>query len=271
MPHRAAIFTPTMRPGIDVTHLSVLRQKTEAKLLWLIADELYDKRKGVFDFDEGKYELDHFKVPTKEGNPRNLAAAYNKGIEKARSWGADIFVSLQDYIWVPEDGVQKFVDMWRDVELNNADVNLYTGICSISDDPYDDQVADINGMYSIFKEPYGERPKDLDWLDVRYRYDPNAIYHRCPEIEWEANFACIPYHALYDERLYYDEDFDKAVAYENQDYAYRAASLGYTPLIDMNNQVISLNHKRYFAKEWAREEPLTSVNEQLIKDKWRDN
>lgn len=274
MSARVAIFTPTQRPGIDVTHCSILRQETEAKLLWLVADELYEERREVFegfasrDHAAGVYEYDHFMVARADGSVRNLAAAYNKGIEKARSWGADLFISLQDYIWVPRDGVQKFVDMWRFIELENNDIGIYTGICSISEDPYDDQIGDINNMYSIFKNHYWQRPETLDWLDVRYRHDDGALYHRCPEIEWETNFACIPYHALYDERLKFDTEFDKAVAFENQDYAYCASKAGYLPYIDMRNRVISLPHKRYFADEWAREKQLTEVNCERVKDKW---
>jgi hypothetical protein len=123
-------------------------------------------------------------------------------------------------------------------------------------------------MYTIFKEPYVNRPQKLSWLDVRYNSDSTYRYNASNPVEWETNWACIPRTALYDERLKFDETFDKAVAYENQDYAYQAEKLGYRILIDYYNDTISLPHKRYFAAEWEEEKPLTDVNRAYTESKW---
>lgn len=273
---KVAIFTPTQRPGIDVTHHSILRQKftEDVELLWVVSDELYHHRSHVFanfaaqDKKNKVYDYKYFLLQKKHGYKRNLAASYNKAIRYARDWDADLFISLQDYIYVPEDGIQKFINMWKDVENDESIDAIYTGICSISDDPYDEEVHDTGGMYTIFKESYNKRPGKLEWVDCRFRSDSEYRYQAVNPIEWETNWACIPRKALHDEHLEFDEEYDKAVAFENQDYAFQAKKAGYQVLIDFNNDTISLPHKRYFADEWAEEKPLTEVNRVYSESKW---
>ena len=271
---RVAIFTPTQRPGIDVTHFSVQRQIADAEILWIICDELFEQRKRVlfnlFSQDKlaGNFDFRYFHLLKKDGNVRNLAAAYNRGLDFAREWDADLFISLQDYIWVPYDGVAKFIEMYKTIEVINNVNGIYTGICSISNDPDDGHIHDRQGLYTIFKEPYMDRPKRIDWMDVRYRPEYTSAYGNCPSIEWETNWACIPRNALHNKDLFFDEEFDKAVAFENQDYALKAKSLGYDTFVDVNNQTISLPHKRYFSEEWAYEEPLTKENQARVNAKW---
>lgn len=267
---KCAIFTPTQRPGIDVTAFSIARQKTDCEIFWIVCDELFAERSHVFQQTVKPIvncETKHFYITKQEGNARNLARAYNVAMDYARDWEADCFISLQDYIWIPDDGVERFANMVRNVEQQGFH-GIYTAITSISADPLDEEIHDLNGMFTIFKEPYNKRPTEIEWMDVRFRIPDSADYHYVPEIEYETNWACIPRKALYDERLYFDEAFDKGEAYENQDYACCAKTHGYELLIDMKNQALSLPHKRYFAEEWQREEPMTGINRQLVEDKW---
>lgn len=269
---KVSIFTPTQRPGIDVTAFSIARQKCDAEIQWIVCDELYAERSHLFQQVVKPIvgcETKHFYIAKKGDNTRNLARAYNVAMDYARDWNADLFISLQDYIYISEDGIQKWIDMYKKVECKNKFLAIYSGICSISEDPYDDQIHDTGGLFTIFKEPYNKRPQEIEWMDVRYRLDTASEYHYCPTpIEYETNWSCIPANALYNDRLFFDEKFDEGEAYENQDYAYLAKSLGYGMLLDMNNQALSLPHKRYFAHEWAREKPLTEVNRKLTEDKW---
>lgn len=269
---KVAIFTPTQRPGFDVTWHSIRRQDCDADILWIVCDELLGKRRQVFESmtapDREKYKTNVFWLPKKPGYKRNLARAYNTAMDIARDWEAHMFISLQDYIYVPEDGVSKFMQMYQDIQLNLDAPAIYTGITSISADPGVETVHDREAMFSIFKESYDKRPEMIEWMDCRFKADHPAQYQVVPAVEFETNWACIPHEALYDEKLYFDEEYDKAVAYENQDYAFKAKSLNYEVLIDYDNQVISLPHKKYFAEEWAEEEPLTQTNRELCEGKW---
>jgi hypothetical protein len=265
---RVAIFTPTCRPGIDVSLYSILRQDTDADLFWIIGDQLYPERCHLIQnhlpqYSE-KFDYSHFYTPIDAGNPRNLAKTYNIAIDYAREYGADIFISMQDYIYVPPQGVERFV---QDSLRYNEKV-LFSGLCSISADPDPNEVWDNEGMASIFREWYDKRPESIAWVDPRSNKEtPSGIAPISP-IEWETNWACIGKHALYDETLYFDERYDSGVAYENQDYAYRARQRGYDLLLDSHNHAISLPHKEYFRDEWQREKPLTEINRELSESLW---
>lgn len=270
---KAAIFTPTQRPGIDITFYSLLRQKTEAKIHWFVLDELLDTRwnhkeceVALSILSKNDIGVTRFHLVKKKDHVRNLAAGYNQAIEFARMWDADVLISLQDYIWVPEDGVQKWVDMYQAIDHTDKYKAVYTGICSITSDPEASKIVNPDGPFTIFETPYDDKPNNIEWLDVRYKSDHR--FASIPQIEYETNWSCIPRSSLYNEDLFYDEEFDKAVAYENQDYAYKARDLGIDSLINMKNQVLSLPHKKYFAESWAYEQPLTNTNRELCESKW---
>jgi GT2 family glycosyltransferase len=236
-----------------------------------VADELGTERgeKLADKFQEIGIEYISFKMSKKTGDERNLAASYNQALRFAREMDCDGFVSLQDYIWIPEDGIQRFIDASEKID----DPHILTGICHITEDPTPDKVVDVENYFSIFAEPYDEEPTTIKWEDVRkvnnekFTADPEALLSTSP-VEWEANWAYIPREALHDTRLRYDEDFDRYVAYENQDYAYRALELGYFTMIDTHNIAKSLPHKAYWPEQEAHEGPLTEFNRQLIEEKY---
>ena len=272
---KVVVFTPSQRPGFDVTHASLRRQETDAQIYWVFSDELYHERvqvvRNMLSQDKASGKLKdwvHMNITKKEGYKRNLAAGYNSAMDYARAWGADLFISLQDYIYIGPSGIQQFIDMYKDVETEREIRAIYTGITSISSDPTPDKIHDNGGNYTIFKEPYVGRPQDIDWMDVRYRHEEAGVYKQTSPLEWETNWACVPKNALYNPQLRFDEGFDKYVAYENQDYAFQAQKLGYRVLIDMNNHAISLPHKKYFPESWAEEKPLTQKNRELVESKW---
>jgi hypothetical protein len=68
--------------------------------------------------------------------------------------------------------------------------------------------------------------------------------------------------------LYFDEAFDTAFRYENQDYAFRAKSLGYEIMVDHQNEAIQLPHWLYFPKDYADHNAGQEVNRAKIKERW---
>lgn len=269
------VFTPTNKPGIDVTHASILRQKFDGELTWIVADTLFEDRCHVFvnfaQQNKDVYTYKHFYPQPRPFKKRTLVSSYNLALNYARENDIDLFISLQDYIWVPDDGISKFIEMYNECEIKNNLLGIYSGITSITSDPDDSEVHDTGGMYSIFNQPFYDRPQDLDWMDVRYRHNYEYRWNFIPEIEWETNWACIPRTALYDENLNFDEEYDKGLAYENADFAKQALALGYQPIIDYENQVLSLPHKRYFSDEWENDKPLREENRKRFEAKWPTN
>lgn len=258
---RVVAFTPTRRwGGLDVSYASILRQETDAEIIWMIGDNLYEQRAHTIAqlFNQAPLKISHFKP---HGEGKNLAQAYNEALAMARLYKADMLISLQDYIYIEPDGVQKFLDMAEDI----PDA-IFSGITHISSDPEPDKIMNPIAPFTIFGEAYERKPSNIEWQDVRYSQD--GKYSSANPVEWEANWAAIPSRALYDKKLQFDTEFDSGAAYENQDYAYLAASRGYSIFIDHTNQAISLPHKKYFAQEWESEKPLTIINKMKCEEKW---
>lgn len=263
------VFCPTRYPGFDVTYHSLKRQvvNDDIKLVLCVADEFAPLRGNDLaeKFEDIGIDYVSFKMSKQKGYKRNLAASYKQAMEFARTIDADGFVTLQDYIWIPEDGIQRFIDVSDSLE---NPYHLLTGICHISSDPEPDLVVNPDDYFSIFEEPYDGKPEAFWWTDVRLANNggPGQIKQTFP-VEWEANWGYIPRKALYDKRLVYDEDFDKYVAYENQDYAMQATERGYEVIIDTDNVSISLPHKQYWPSDEEEEAPLTLYNQNLLQVK----
>lgn len=246
-----AIFIPTKRyGGIDIIEASLKRQTYKNFTLY-VCDELernfYWERIGTrLGFDVTCIHPPWFSAKT---HKRNLARSYNIAAEDATNDGADLFVSLQDYIWLPEDGLERFVKNYE----ANGDRYLYTGLTSISSDPGNYDIYDPCGSYTIFKEPYTDRPKLIAWKDIRATTFYNGYFEAGTYIltigdpnHFEANWAAIPT-SLFEEGLRWDEEYDKGVACENNQLALDAiTSYGCQIILDGKNHAISLPHRDYF-------------------------
>ncbi len=239
-----AVLTASNKPGCDVT-LESLKRQDHPGIIWVFADNLYELRAPLIQVLTEKADIPtyHFKPPAiKPGYRRNLAAAYNEALRWCRNEEVDLMISLQDYIWIPPDGVSRFVAMAE--KFPNC---LLTGICSISLDPEADAVVDPEGLYTIFGAPYTDAPDFIDWEDSRAaeNYRGQSGYVESNPIEWENNFSAIP-KTIIDSGIDFDEDFDKGVAYENQGFAFACRErLGTNVILDLDNRAISLPHKRY--------------------------
>jgi glycosyltransferase involved in cell wall biosynthesis len=264
---KLAIFTPTYRPGgLDVTVASLMRQ-TFRNFVWVVSDQRFLQRKETW-----AQILREINFPTlfanslvEEGNKRNLCASYNAAADYVVEDGFDMLISLQDYIYVPEDGLEKFISVH-----NDHPNDLLTGVTHISRDPFPNKIVDLEGDYTIFAEPYTSKPKHFSWKDVR----ATEIYIVGDDIlpietgHWEANWAAIPTSIL-DAGVRWDETYDRGIAYENMDFAQRAKErTGAKVILDKTNVAISLPHKDYF--EGEREEIEEFSNRDYYNTQWQN-
>ena len=261
---KLAIFTPTYRyGGLDVLEASLARQ-TFKDFVWVVSDQLFLERKQTWAeiLDRVDFPILFVNRLVREGNKRNLAEMYNVAADYVVKDGFNFLVSLQDYIYLPEDGLQKFIDCHEEFPKS-----LLTGVTHISRDPFPNKINDIKGHYTIFNESYTSKPKHYSWEDVR----ATELYLHGPErlpVEtghWETNWAAVPIEVL-DMGIRWDEEYDKGIAYENMDFAQQAKGMGYNVVLDKANVAISLPHKDYFDGE--REEILEFSNREYYDNKW---
>lgn len=257
------IFTPTAYyGGIDVTFNSLLRQGAW-EFTWIVSDDLFDERADVWErlWEEAPFEIIYGKsAERKPGYYRNLCSAYNAAVDIAvEDPEAEMFVTLQDYIWIPDDGIEKFWKVYED----NPDA-LVSGLTSISLDPTPDKVVNPRGGYTIFAKPFRDEPKVISWSDCR-RISTGVRMGNYQE--WEANWGYIPVSLLRD-GLRWTEEYDIGVAYENQDLALKAVQSGHSILVDQENHAVSLPHKAYFREREAADVP--HINKEFHEGRWKN-
>lgn len=239
-------------------------RQTYKNFTWIVSDQRFLSRYVIWGEIESRVDFPILWMngPVREGNKRNLCEMYNAAADFTVEEGFDMLISLQDYIYLPEDAVEKFINI-----DTNWGPNLFTGVTHISRDPYPNKIKNPQGSYTIFEKPYTDKPNRLSWEDVR----ATQIYITGDDIlpietgHWEANWAAVSREVL-EAGARWDLNYDKGIAYENMDFAQQAAKLGYSVIFDKTNVAISLPHKDYF--EGEREEIEEFSNRKYYEEKW---
>lgn len=238
---RVSVVTVTNRPGsVDVTWGSLERQ-TLGDFEWILCDELYAWRREEVAGYVADPRLRHIPAPVVEGHLWNLNKAHNEALRHCRG---ELVVALQDFIWVPSDGLQKFWDLYQ-----RLGPHMFTGCGHKAASP--DSMVEP-GKITIFGEPMTNPPTGVWEVDVRMSPDGN---HRrdVEETEpdrWELNWAAAPL-SMFRELGGFEEAHDaEFYSCDNLDIAYRADRLGYRTYIDWTNQCLGFPHQLY----WSRPE-----------------
>jgi hypothetical protein len=261
---KIALFLPTYRPGgLDVFEASIQRQTIKPDVIF-VADELHRTEGWLKVAESLKQKIYIVDAPKKLGDKRNLAAVYNEASRCSIDHKCDLFISLQDYIWIPENGIERFLNIYE-TEPNA----LITGVTHISEDPTREDIEDITASYTIFKKPFYEKPQKIAWYDVRQtelysnsNYPVTPIY---PE-HWEANWAAIPT-SMFERGMHWNKEYDRGIAYENADFAKQCEKeTRCNILFNTKNEAISLPHKKYWPNE--EKEIRKFSNRWLFESKW---
>src|SRR3972149_1605869 len=108
---QVAVFCPTNRfGGLDLLFSSLKRQSYPYMLI--MADELMQKRINVYEEHEMTDNTIFVECNVLPGNKRALAQAYNNAADLAVDMDFDLFISMQDYLWIKDDGIEMFVQTY---------------------------------------------------------------------------------------------------------------------------------------------------------------
>lgn len=271
---KVLVATPTRsHGGLDVNYASLCAQVglEDHSLYWMILDELYDERRWeVWDIleeaDDQLADVYYQRPPQRRpGMVNNLASCYNMALALARKYEFDVVVSMQDYFWLPPFALARFLDV-----LAVHPHSLVTGLASLSSDPGPESVADPQGGWTVYHKPFDylrDEPQVIEWPDCRADGGETELFHVKP-IGWELNWAAIGPGVLRTP-LVFDTAYERGVAYDNQDFAIRAAMQHDAELLlDPNNHVIGLPHKAYFPDVEEREAAQSNMAFHL--DRWRE-
>lgn len=240
-----AVFTATIRPGIDVSVESIRRQTVRPDV-WLVSDHLKDQRKRLWENVSNDLAIPVvvFNARDLTDRPYTIQAAYNEALRRMRAW-TDLLVTMEDYIWLPPDAISRF----KQAAVIFPD-RLLGGIVSGSADPHPETVVDPAGLYTIFRRPYAGEPHVTLWEDCRLDRGQEG-YQQVEAQRWEPPFAAIPRKLLDDDRLWFNDEYDRGMTHGNQYFAALAESLGYPTVLDLENRAWALPHHLYWPDERA--------------------
>lgn len=246
--------------GLDVLWASLLRQRRR-DIVWIVADQLCDERGEVWHAiaELSPFDIHTYCIPVRPGMINSFASSMNWGLDIARDIGCDLAVSIQDYFWIPDDGLARY-----ERACTERPNDLHTGLASLMADPGPEAVANRYGGFTIFEVPWtaSDKPQVFAWNDVRAQ-NPNPERNH---IDWELNYAAIGKDVLYSD-VRFPEEFEAGVAYDNQAYAWLAHHrLGSRVWLDHDNHALGLPHKRYFPEIEQREMPYSLENQKLFSE-----
>lgn len=240
-----AVFTPTRHAGLSVTYSSIMKQTSLPKY-WLVADQL-DRQDLVFEKCKDKITPVYCRLPVKEGDAGNLETVCNWALQKARELEVDLLVFLQDYIWLPSDGVELF-----EKDARHHPFSLLTGRCDLASGP---RATKVNDPWDIFPRPIDSfmQPPPPYEIDPRVQY--GWKHGRITNHGWEINWGAMPYESIHS-GINFDEDYNKGVQYGNTQFSFDIARHfrdypikdgGYV-WFNPNNHAYAMPHRDYFPK-----------------------
>ncbi len=209
---KITVVTPSIRPGgLEIVAKSLTRQDFR-DFEWLLGTPFVPKLDvdGIPNF---KWIKDDFKR-----GYWSLNRIYNKMFKEAKG---EIIVTLQDWIWVSPDGLQKFIDALAD--LNGE------GIVSGVGDQYE-RMGDF-------------QPEIKIWSDPRKNTDQGTFYECYPnDAEW--NWCAFPKKYIFDIGGM-DEKLDfLGYGGDQLQVSERWDALGYKTYLDQMNESYTVRHDR---------------------------
>jgi GT2 family glycosyltransferase len=236
-PKVSVLYISNRYGGVDILKSSLDRQTFKDFELVFI-DGIHNERKDEVAnyFINSSYKVKHLPEPIKpERAIMGLTFAINEGF---RNCDGDLLVLLQDFIYVPSYGIQKYVDFFNDNP--NAFV---TGVSHQYYYPCKEDITNPKGKITLFESDYIKKPDIKCWTDPRDT-GLGQVRQSFP-VEWETNWAACPMSAIKDlggvDESYAYNGFN----YDNVNLSQRAEFLGYKFYLDPTNEVFCFSHDKW--------------------------
>lgn len=229
------VYCTARHGGLDILDRSV-EDQTHTLHEVIVVDEL--RRKEVV---EHKLGFRYVEPPAKKPEMFwNLSASLNAACKAATG---DLIVLLQDYIYVPPFGIERYVKRFE-----QEPKSIITGVGHQYALP--GHIDDRLGGYSIWNWWPGVPRGQKTFIDPRA--EKNGFYLTIP-VEWEANWGAFPRQAWLDVGGF-DEGFDAGWGYDNVNFAERCQMADYHIWLDTENEVLCYDHIRIFGEQKRRAE-----------------
>lgn len=224
-----SIITPTVRDGWWNIMANNIANQTYKNIEWIIVDDYPQDRLKTAQKYADKYKLNIRYVRGKKRPVKRtygLVNANNTGFKESKG---ELLVILQDFIIMPERGIEMIVDVYR----RNPN----------------SLIAPTDHMYKAKTEPdiesddwfHGETDikGDLIWKSVRILGE--GMRFSDSPYEFEQNYCGIPRKIAEDLNGWY-EFMDEGLGFDNTEFAFRALKKGYKLIVDDTNVCYGIDH-----------------------------
>jgi glycosyltransferase involved in cell wall biosynthesis len=275
---KVSIITPTIRTGWWNLMAHNLSKQTYQNFEWIIVDDHKDNRAEIAAKYAKKYGLDIKYTRGERAVMRKygLSSANNVGWRKSKG---ELLVWLQDFVILPENAIERLVDVYR--RHPNSLIAPVDEYRKMSVKPSMDKEDWFKGETDISGEFIRENVR-IGLGELRFTDNP---------YDFEMNIGAIPKKVL-DKLNGFWELFDDALGYDNTEIAMRAQKLGSTIIVDERLRVVcldlwehisgtdengkdrewNLNDPRYaFLEEWTEKGKIPVVRNEKLDQKLQLN
>lgn len=226
---KLTIYTPTIRRGWWNIMAHNLSNQTYKNFEWVIVDDYPQDRSNIARQYADKYHLD---IRYMRGKKRAIKRTYglcnanNTVLEAATG---EVIVFLQDYILIPEDGLEQIAILHRknpDCLLALPDVYVKPKVT-----PDTNSEDWFNGETDVVGE-FIRKNIRLQNLGLRFTENP---------MDFEQNYGAIPTKIARELGGWW-EFLDEGLGWDNTDMAWRAMQKGYKILLDETNVAVCIDH-----------------------------
>lgn len=214
------VVTPTIREGWWEMMYHTLKRQTYKNFEWLIVDDHKEDRSDIAKgFDLPIRYIRGDKATGSYTKKHALARANNIALREANG---ELLVFLQDFIAIPEHGIEWLVNVYQD----HPDA-----LIAPVDEYYFAQKPDTSNEVDWW-------PGELDiytgmaWRNVRQTFE--GVRETDNPQDFEMNYCAVPTKIAKKLNGWY-EFFDDQMGFDNTEFAYRALQLGYKIIIDDTN------------------------------------
>jgi glycosyltransferase involved in cell wall biosynthesis len=206
-----------------------LSKQTYKNFEWIIIDDIGYDRTDIAQKYAKKYNLDIKLYPGKareKNRTYGLINANNTVMEKSTG---DLLVFLQDFILIPEDGLEQLATLHRkNPDALLAPVDMYVTPRIKPDIESEDWF-------------HGETDVVGEFIRQNIRIRNLGLRSSTHPFDFEQNYGAIPLKIARELGGWY-EFMDEGLGYDNTDIAYRALMKGYRLLVDETNVAVCIDH-----------------------------
>ncbi len=231
---KLTVYTPTIRRGWWNIMANNLSLQTYKNFEWIIVDDYPKDRSDTAREYAKKYGLNIRYMRGKSRKVKRTYALCNANNTAMKGASGDVLVFLQDFILIPEDGLEQIATLHR----RNPDCLL-----AFPDAYYEPKIKPDKEKEDWFN---GNCDVIGNFIRQNIRIQNKGLRYSDNPMDFEQNYGALPV-KIARELGGWHEWFDEGLGWDNTDMAWRALQDGYKILIDETNIAVCIDHWKTLA------------------------